>query len=85
MKRIIFIITLTSMFLFQGCGESSNGEVVSKTTMSIGVEYSVTSGDVLTATSDDAQIVVTHTLSDGTKTVKLLSGSATLIKGNYES
>ena len=88
MKKAIFTITvLLSLSLFQGCGENSNDEVIEgdMITLSVGLTYTVYSGDILTSISDTTKISVLHTLSDGTKTVKLISGRATLLRGDYEN
>jgi urease alpha subunit len=80
MRKIFLILTITlSLFYFSGCGENHNGEVIDSISMSTGVEYTVYSGDKLIS-SDGAQITVLHTLSNGTKTVTLVSGTATLIR-----
>ena len=82
MKKIFYISILTlSLFLFSGCMENHNGNVIESESMATGVEYTVNSGDQVVSTSSDTQITVLHTLSNGTKTVTLTSGSATLIRG----
>ena len=81
MRKIFLIMTISlSLFLFSGCTENHNGEVIESISMSTGVEYTVNSGDKLISTSEETQITVLHTLSDGTKTVTLISGTATLIR-----
>ena len=84
MKKILYTMIIALSFIFfQGCGENHNGEIIDGSTieMVIDTEYTIYTGNTLISTSDDTQIEVLHTLSDGTKTVKLISGSATLIRG----
>lgn len=52
--------------------------------MEINKEYSVSTGDRVEVLTGDAVINVIHTLDDDTKVITLLSGSANLIRGDYE-
>jgi predicted component of type VI protein secretion system len=91
MKNInIYLFTLFFVsLLFSGCGEGSNKTVFgdspsSAITMVLNQEYQVTTGDKLIPDSK-CQIVVLHELDNDTKTVKIVSGSAVLLKGDYAS
>jgi len=73
-----------------GSGDSSFSEdtdlpvsPVSKT-IEVGEEIFVGSGDSIVPNSSDTEIVVSHYLND-TKSVKVLSGSVTLLSGNYDA
>ncbi|KIH76000.1 hypothetical protein SAMN05660860_02844 [Geoalkalibacter ferrihydriticus] len=64
---------------------SSDGVVV----MSLGAEYEILPGDVITPEDENTQIEVLHVFGAGEdggdlKFVTLISGSAKLIKGDYQ-
>lgn len=52
--------------------------------MVIGESVEVHEGDSIVKNSEDTVIEIEHTLEDDKKVVTLISGSATLIKGDYE-
>ena len=87
MKNFIKLTFAFSILLalLGGCGEGSNKSVFSNETitMSLNTAYEVHEGDKVTP-DGESKIVVNHVLDINTKTVTLLSGSATLLRGSYE-
>jgi len=67
-----------------GSGDSSFSEDTSSKTIGVGEEIFVGAGDSITPDSEDTEVVVSHYLND-TKSVKVLSGSVTLLSGNYDA
>jgi hypothetical protein len=71
-----------------GCGESSNKTVFGNSStdevvvMEIDTPYTVNQGDKIVP-DGPAQIVVDHAIDVDTKTVRILSGSARLLRGTY--
>lgn len=79
MNKTLYIpIIALSLMFFQGCG--GNGSGGGTVDMVKDQPYSVSSTNKITPTSDNTQIEVVHTLSDGTKVVKLISGTAKLTR-----
>lgn len=84
LKRILQTGLLGSFLLFSGCGSSDvTGDTESTTQVSAGGTYVLSSGDTIRKNDDGTEIQITHTLETGTKTVEVLSGSITIVKGNY--
>jgi hypothetical protein len=83
-KRILQMGFLGSFLLFSGCG-SSDVTGNSDNTMQViqGETYTLASGDTIRKNGDDTVIEITHTIETGTKTVDVISGSITVVKGNY--
>ena len=90
MKSYIILIAFASIFLMtSGCGDGGSsavtpeGDSTSKQVFTkAGEEVSVKKGDSLTPLSDDTEIKISSTSGSSDKTVKLLSGSFELVKGN---
>jgi|FLOH01.1.fsa_nt_gi hypothetical protein len=83
MKTIISIILLVTIFTFTACsGGGGSSSVVDATPLVIGEEITVEAGDQL-QTDENTVINVVHEVDSTTKKVTLLSGTATLIKGDY--
>jgi uncharacterized lipoprotein YehR (DUF1307 family) len=85
MKELLYIVLIIiSLTFFKGCseGNSSSTHTTSEPTINMltGTTYTVYKGDIITATSIDAKINVMKTLNNETTLVKLVSGSATLIR-----
>jgi len=83
MKRLTMYIL--SMFiavsLLTGCGSGTTTNGSTETSMVIGTAYTVATGDKVVP-DGTSTITVEHLLDATTKTVTLLSGSATLIQYN---
>ncbi|MDD2698386.1 MAG: hypothetical protein PHF17_06255 [Arcobacteraceae bacterium] len=83
-KRILQIGFLGSLLLFSGCG---SGDVTGDSENTIQVSkdetYTLSSGDTIRENDENTTIQITHTIETGVKTVEVLSGSITIIKGNY--
>lgn len=87
----IYRLTLTtlSLLLLAGCGESENKTVFGDTatdgvyTLKVGESSQVLEGDTLEPNDANTRIEVEHILDDNTKYVTILSGSATLLRGQY--
>lgn len=84
MKYLLFIFPL-AMFLI-ACGDGSRASF-EKTQTSIELQLnepvSVYAGDKVQPEDENTTIKVTHEAIANTKTVTLLSGSATLLRGDY--
>lgn len=76
-------LVFTSLLLMamSGCG-GSDYHGTSETELNVGDIMEVNQGDELIQTSSDTEIEITHILDDEKRYVKILSGSATLIKNN---
>ncbi|MDF1884454.1 hypothetical protein JHD49_10920 [Sulfurimonas sp. SAG-AH-194-C21] len=82
----VTLATLLTMII-AGCeGKITQGNdtQVSSIDLQIGEVYTINDGDKLINDSNDTEIEVTHRVSSNTKEVKIISGSATLLRGNYE-
>lgn len=83
-KKIIQSALVISALMFSGCGDgdvtgdSNNTEVVQA-----GDTYTLSSGDTIRQNDDNTTINITHTIETGVKIVEVLSGSITIVKGNY--
>ena len=83
-NRINILLIVTAMIMFIGCGsgdasfQGQNEEIE----VMIGEEIVVNSGDKL-ITQEDTTIRVIHEVDSTYKRVTLLSGTATLIRGDY--
>jgi hypothetical protein len=83
-KRILQIGFLGSLLLFSGCGSSDvTGDTDSTTQVTTGQTYVLSSGDTIRENEPDTEIQITHTIETGVKTVEVISGSITVVKGNY--
>ncbi|RUM70806.1 MAG: hypothetical protein DSZ09_03880 [Sulfurovum sp.] len=71
----IFIFTVVSIMLV-GCGSNDTPR---DRVMEPSQEYSVSSGDKVIKTSEDAQIKVIHKDGENKSTVVLMEGNATII------
>jgi hypothetical protein len=71
LKSLLFFVVI----LLSGCGSGTDS---SKTviTMALDQNYTIESGDVITTTSDDANVTVTLQAEDGTRIARLVSGTA---------
>ena len=81
-NRINILLMITAMIVFIGCGDASFQEQNNEIEVMIGEEIIVNSGDKL-ITQDDTTIRVVHEVDSTYKRVTLLSGTATLIRGDY--
>jgi len=82
-KRIMsHAAILAAVLSFSACQGDFNEKSVS-ITMVPGESYEVFTGDTVTP-SGTANINVKHTLSDDVKLVTLISGQATLLRGDYK-
>jgi hypothetical protein len=88
MKTKVLTITLllastvaTALFL-SACQGEFNETKADAFTMQTGKEYTVYPGDTV-APDGEANISVKHQLSTDTKSVTLLSGKATFLRGDY--
>ena len=82
-----YLLTLLTLLLFIGCGETPEETAAPVPTVTIiemepNLSYTVYTGDRLEKTSDDAQISMTKTAQDDTTIVVLLEGSAQIIRIN---
>ncbi|MDD2698090.1 MAG: hypothetical protein PHF17_04715 [Arcobacteraceae bacterium] len=83
-KKIIQLALFLSALMFSGCGsgdvtgDSNNTQIVRA-----GDIYSLTTGDTIKQNDDNTTISITHTIETGTKIVEVLTGSITIVKGNY--
>ena len=76
----VFFSLLASL---NGCDNGSlNEPVLKEITLKKGDTLTVNSGDKLVPLSDHTQISVTHVLEDGTKTLTITAGKATLIRSD---
>jgi hypothetical protein len=81
---------LLVLFTFSGCEDKGAkfANIANSTELQVelqvGVAEEVHSGDEIISESEDAVIELSHAFKDDIKTVTLISGSASLIKGNYE-
>jgi len=83
-KRILQIGFLGSLLLFSGCGSSDvTGDTDSTAIVTQGETYVLASGDTIRQNDDNTTINITHTIETGVKTVEVLTGSITVVKGNY--
>ncbi|MDD2697178.1 MAG: hypothetical protein PHF17_00105 [Arcobacteraceae bacterium] len=71
LKSILFFIVI----LLSGCG-SGTDSTKTVITMALDQNYTIESGDVITTTSDDANVTVTLQAEDGTRIARLVSGTA---------
>ena len=82
MKTIILSIAL---LLFIGCSSDESTPVQQSATiieMQPEQSYTVTPGDRLEKTSDDAEVSITTNIQDNTTEVILISGTAQIIRAN---
>jgi len=87
MKSIKIAILLSAlMIFFSACGNGGGAEFAGQeeVAMVIGETLEVQSGDEIVPEDAQTNIKLTHEYGNPIKKVTLLSGSATLIKGNYE-
>lgn len=84
MKTILYITLIAAAMLFVGCsgGGGGGGSNANETALIIGEEILIEEGDKLLA-ENNAEINVVHEVDNTTKKVTLISGTATLIKGDY--
>ena len=82
MKKYLMYISIALFISGCGNGDSSFSDGVVTSTIEVGSEIFVGSGDSIVADTQDTEIVVSHYLND-TKSVKVLKGSLTLVSGNY--
>ncbi len=83
-KRILQIGFLGSLLFFSGCGSSDvTGNSDNTQIVTAGDIYTLSSGDTIRENDENTTIQITHTIETGVKTVEVLSGSITIIKGNY--
>ncbi len=80
MKNIItkLLIVLGSI-AFIGCG-NGEGSFDKTIHMVIDQNYTVSGGDIITPTSEDANVTLTLIFEDGSRVAKLIKGTATLEK-----
>lgn len=84
MKQLTLLSLLPLAFTACGGGEASFEQAGTVVVLEQNVPISVNPGDTLTQTSDDTRISVTHDITNDTKEVTLLAGSAELLRGDYE-
>jgi len=78
------ILTIAALF-FSACNSESKFENTQEViTLETGVPQEVFRGDEIINNEDNTTIRLSHTYGSDKKMVTLLTGSATLIKGNYE-
>ena len=81
-----YVIYIAMALLISGCsgGGGGEGETPAKTTSTIGVgeEVMVGANDSITPDTADTEVIVSHYLND-TRSIKVLSGSVSLLRGNY--
>ncbi len=84
MKTIIKMILIATTMTLLGCSGDGGGSFAQsqKIELVIGEEITVEAGDKLIA-DENTVINVVHEVDATTKKVTLLSGTATLIKGDY--
>ena len=83
---LLLSIILTLLLSACGSGSSASFEQVNETIqLEIGVAQEVSTGDKLIEEEDNTTIKVVHELNNDIKSVTLLTGSAKLIRGNYET
>jgi len=83
-----FLFFCIALLILTGCSDSSshtdqNNTQDTITTLFAGESAMVYEGDKLLPESTDTYIRVVHNIDDNTKTVNILSGSATLLRGEY--
>ena len=82
MKKVLQTITLFALLAFLAGCEGKITEGKSVITIQLDEEYEIRSGDVLTM-SEGAEYEVRHVLSTDRKYVTLISGDASLLRGDY--
>lgn len=89
MKReITYLLSIPFIAMsFIACSDQSSGSF-EKTQASIELQadepVAVYTGDTLVKNEEDTTIKIRHEATQNTKTVTLLTGSATLLRGDYE-
>jgi len=83
-KRLIQSALFLGALVFSGCGNGDvTGDSDNTITVTNGNTYTLASGDTIRQNDDNTTINITHTIETGIKTVEVLTGSITVIKGNF--
>ena len=83
MKKLI-MIPLAGLLFLAGCGDDDGGSGGEKVSMVIGEAVSVYPGDTIEPGGDDARIAIRHEVGEEVKSVTLLEGAASLLRGDYQ-
>ena len=84
MRNIVKIILATTLFMFIGCsGGGKSTQTSEAIPLAVGEEVVVQEGDKL-ITNEDTVINVVHEVDSPIKRVTLVSGTAELLRGDYE-
>lgn len=75
-----YFIYLSLVLFISACSSSTNNQEASNV-FEPDSEFSVESGDYITPNTEDTEVIVSHASND-TRSVKVLSGSVTLVSSN---
>jgi hypothetical protein len=77
-------VTMALALVASACSDSSSATQAQQiqTVMELNKLYTVNEGDTL-VNDENAKVEVTHLVSSNVKQVKIISGSATLLSGNF--
>lgn len=81
-KESIIILSLAALLTACGSGGSGGEDSVN---LGTGEKVSLSSGDKIIKNEENTRVEISHKLEAGQKELTVLSGSITLVKGNYSA
>jgi len=81
-KQFVLILFTAALLTACGSGGSGGGDSVK---LGAGEKVSLSSGDKIIKDQENTKIEISHKLEAGQKELTVLSGSISLVKGNYST